>query len=75
MRIDPMDARMPDSPYSINEAATLSGLSRATITRLFESEPGVFVLERPEQLHKRKHRTIRIPRPVFDRVIRRLTNR
>lgn len=57
---------------TIQDAAALTGFSRQTITRLFEHEKGVLILERPETLHKRKLRTIRIPRGVFERVVREL---
>lgn len=49
------------------------GLSKSTIIRLFEKEPGTLIIERPETMHKQRHRTIRIPRAVFERVLRRLT--
>lgn len=54
---------------TVREAAELSGLSRMTVTRLFEHERGVIILERSEEMHKRKYRSIRIPRAVYDRVI------
>ena len=57
-----------------SEAASMSGLSRMTITRMFEREPGVIVIRRAETLHKRQYRTIRIPRAVYERVIRKVTN-
>ncbi len=61
---------LSDKPaLTVAEAAQLSGLSRMTITRLFENERGVIVLARPETMHKRKYRSIRIPRPIFERVI------
>jgi transcriptional regulator GlxA family with amidase domain len=58
---------------TVEDAAQLLKLSRRTIIRLFEREPGVLVLDRPELLHKRRYRTVRIPRAVFERVTRRLT--
>jgi predicted transcriptional regulator len=59
--------------YTIQEVAALMGLSRQTVTRLFEDEAGVIVIKRPEKMHKRSLRTIRIPRAVFERVVRSLT--
>jgi hypothetical protein len=59
--------------YTVAEVAALTGLSRKTITRLFEHERGVIILERPERTHKRPRRTIRIPRAVYKRVIDKLT--
>jgi hypothetical protein len=59
--------------YTVAEVAALTGLSRQTVTRMFERERGVIVLVRPESMHKRSYRSIRIPRAVYERVIGRLT--
>jgi hypothetical protein len=61
------------TPYSVAEVAELTGFSRQTVTRLFEKERGVLIIERPEKLHKRGHRSIRIPRAVYERVVRGLS--
>jgi AraC-like DNA-binding protein len=53
---------------SVAEVAALLGFSRWTIIRLFEDEPGVLILLRPERMHKRRRRMIRIPRAVYLRV-------
>ncbi len=57
---------------TVNDAAALSGFSRNTNIRMFSSEKGVLILSRPEKMHKRKYRTMRIPRHVYERVISRL---
>jgi hypothetical protein len=61
--------------YTVADIAELTGLSAGTVTRMFEHERGVIILERPERMHKRKYRSIRIPRVVYERVIGRLTVR
>jgi transcriptional regulator GlxA family with amidase domain len=61
--------------YTVAEVAALTGFSRRLITRLFECETGVLILLRPETLHKRSYRSIRIPRPVYERVIEKLAVR
>ena len=61
--------------YTIAEIAKLMGYSPQTVTRLFEREPGVLVIKRPETLHKRGYRSIRIPKHVYERVVRRLAVR
>jgi hypothetical protein len=67
---------MSDKPtYTVGEVAELMGFSRMTITRLFQDEPGVIVLRRPEQMHKRGYRSMRIPRTVLLRVQQRLAVR
>ncbi len=63
---------MTQFAYSVAEVAELTGFSRGTITRMFEREPGVLILKRPEKMHKRSYRTIRIPRAVYERVLNRL---
>jgi hypothetical protein len=64
---------VPDKPvYSTAEMCALLGLSRWTVVRLFEREPGVLILKRPETLHKRSRRIMRIPRAVYLRVKSRL---
>ena len=68
-----MPSLLEKPALTVSEAAELSGLSRQTITRLFEEERGVIILGRPEEKHKRKYRSIRIPRQVYERVIGRLT--
>lgn len=67
-----------DRPYSIADLTVLHNLSRWTVTRLYENETGVLVLEAPaEQRRKRgrRYRTIRVPRNVYLRVRRRLENK
>ena len=59
----------PDKPvFSVAEVCVLLGCSRWTVIRLFEKEPGVLILLRPEKMHKRSRRMIRIPRAVYLRV-------
>lgn len=58
--------------YTVAEVAALMGFSRPTITKMFEREPGVLILDRPEMVHKRRYRSIRIPRDVYARVLSRL---
>ena len=57
-----------EPPYTLGEAAQLLRVSRATATRLFDGEEGVLILSVPGA---RKMR--RIPRPVFNRVLNRLS--
>jgi transcriptional regulator GlxA family with amidase domain len=51
---------------TVAEVAQLMGYSRRTIVRIFEKEPGVLI-------NRGKRRTLRIPRAVFQRVIRKLS--
>lgn len=67
----PLEARHKLA-YTVSEAARLTGLSRQTITRMFEREEGVIVMRRSGASSSRNYRSIRIPRPVYERVIRTL---
>jgi hypothetical protein len=59
----------PDKPcFTVAEVSLLLGLSRWTVIRLFEGEPGVLILLRPETMHKRRRRKMTIPRAVYLRV-------
>ena len=59
--------------YTVAEVAALTGYSRQTITRMFEREKGVLIVDRRETMHKKRYRSIRIPHHVYERVIRRIT--
>ena len=59
--------------YTVVEVAALMGLSRQSVSRLFERERGVLILGRPESMHKWGFSSLRIPRAVYERVIARLT--
>lgn len=62
--------------YSVNEAAQLLGLSRWTVTRLFESAPGVRIYGNEKSTrNRRRQRTLRIPEYVLRRLQERHTVR
>jgi hypothetical protein len=65
---------MDKHAYTVDEVAALTGFSRDTITRIFEKEPGVLILNRPTKMNKRRYRSIRIPHAVYERVIGKVTN-
>lgn len=58
---------------TVADVAAMTGFSRSTVTRMFEAERGVIILERPERMHKRPYRSLRIPRTVYERVANRMT--
>ena len=61
--------------YAPAELAALWGLSPDAVRRLFEDEPGVFVLGRAGSVRgRRQYRTLRIPASVAERVHRRMLN-
>jgi hypothetical protein len=66
---------LSDKPaLTVAEVAALTGYSRQTVTRMFEREVGVLVVGRSRSAgNKRSYRSIRIPRAVYERVLRRIT--
>ena len=47
--------------YSPNELAVKWHVCPNTVRRLCEEEGSIFVIDRPEEMHKRRYKTIRIP--------------
>jgi hypothetical protein len=73
LRIHPVRLKAAlEQHYSPRELGERWELSPGTIRSLFESEPGVIRIDRPEQCHKRKYRSMRIPESVAARVHQRL---
>ncbi len=64
-----------ETPYTVAEVAALTGFSRQTVTRLFKGERGVLTIARPTTNRKRRYVSIRIPRFVYERVVRQLAVR
>lgn len=62
-----------ETPYTVGEVCSLMCLSPKVVARLFEKEPGVIIYAVKKTLRKRAYRTIRIPRHVYARVLRRYT--
>jgi hypothetical protein len=60
--------------FTVAEIASLWKLSRDTIQRMFEDEPGVIALGEKNPRGKRKRVTLRIPRSVMNRVKKRRSN-
>ena len=60
--------------FTAAQVASLWRLSRDTIQRLFENEPGVIVLGDRNPRGKRRRVTLRIPRAVMERVKKRRSN-
>jgi len=74
----PLPADNPAQPipaletlYTVAEIALAWKLSEDKVRRIFESEPGVLVLENKGKVYKRRYRTLRIPMSVLQRVYRR----
>jgi len=65
--------KFEEETYTVRKVSAMTGFSRQTVSRMFEKEPGVIVVKRPETLRKRSYRSIRIPRAVYERVVRRFS--
>ncbi len=61
--------------FTPQQIAALWGRSARFIRELFQDEPGVQRVDRPERMHKRGYCSIRIPESVMIRVGLRLQNR
>lgn len=57
--------------HTVAEVAELTGFSRQTMTRMFKRERGGLILGRPEPMHNRPYRILRIPCAVYERVVTR----
>jgi len=66
--------RFKERHYTVAEIAEVWSLSREVIRKLFEGEPGVFVIGNDTTHSKRGYHTMRIPESVLERVHRRLCN-
>jgi DNA-binding LacI/PurR family transcriptional regulator len=55
--------------FTLDEIAKLLKVSRETVSRHFENEPGVIDLGSPECRHKRRYRVLRIPATVLNRFL------
>jgi hypothetical protein len=59
--------------YTVAEAAAFLNFSSDVVRKIFQDEPGVFVLGQ-SAAYKRRYTTLRIPASVLERVYRRMTN-
>ena len=66
---------IPAESFSISEVAKRLGIKQDLAISLFEEEPGVLDLSAPQKHGKRRKRCLRIPRHVFERVVRERTVR
>lgn len=61
---------MPEQEwFTVVEVAKMLKVSRDTITRRFENEPGVIDLGVPTRRYKRRRRILRIPAAVLNRFL------
>ncbi len=63
---------MIEQHYTPAQIAARWALSVDTIRSIFSDEPGVLRIDRPEQMHKRKYCSMRIPESVVLRVAHRM---
>ncbi len=68
----PLD-RQNKQAYTLGEVSLLMGFSRATVEKLFKDEPGILKLGHDETMHKRRYNSTRVPKHVYERVVRRLS--
>jgi hypothetical protein len=54
---------------TVKQLALETGFSTTTIREWMRDEPGVIVIDRPANLHRRPYCSMRAPRAVADRII------
>lgn len=59
--------------YFVKEIGKLWGLSGEAVRKIFENEPGVIRIGRPEGLHRRKYFSLRVPESVMRRVHKKIS--
>jgi transcriptional regulator GlxA family with amidase domain len=55
--------------FTVAEVAKMLKVSRDTVSRRFESEPGVIDLGMPTRRYKRRYRILRIPADALNRFL------
>ena len=66
-----INASLPEPLLTVAEVAALMKVSVSYVRKTFEDEPGVIRLGQAAN-GKRRYLTLRIPRPVFERVMTRM---
>jgi hypothetical protein len=61
--------------YTPGELGKMWHLSGDTIRVMFDRVPGILVVDRPEQMHKRGYKSMRIPASVAERVYKAYVSR
>lgn len=54
--------------YTVAEIAAIWNLSKDTVRRMFQNEPGVLVLGGHSSARKRQYTTLRVPQSTMERV-------
>jgi len=67
-----INASLPEPLLTVAEVAALMKVSVSYVRKTFEDEPGVIRLGQAVN-GKRRYLTLRIPRPVFERVMTRMS--
>ena len=61
--------------YKPTDLARRWSVSGDTVRSMFVNEPGVLIIDRPEEMHKRAYKSMRIPASVAERVWSKYTSR
>ena len=60
-----------ESHFTPGQLAAKWGVSANLVRRLCQAEGGIFVIDRPEEMHKRRYKTVRIPQSTPIRIYER----
>lgn len=62
---------MLERHFKVSELADMWGFGVDKVRAWMEAEPGVLVEDRPERMHKRGYRSMRVPESIAARVYQR----
>lgn len=74
MQSGEQNSAMYERHFRPDEIAEFLGRDVKTVWRMFEREPGVLVFENKVRSSSRRHRTLMIPKSVYERVYRAMQN-
>jgi hypothetical protein len=74
--MDKQSAAVTEPHFTPDQVAKDLNLDANSVRRFFRDEPGVLMFGNNKSTYKKRaYTTMRIPKSVFDRVYRRMTNR
>jgi Fic family protein len=69
-RLNVQRTNFEEKHFTVQEIAEIWNVSKDTVRRMFQNEPGVLVLGGHSSRRKRRYTTLRIPQSILERVHR-----
>jgi hypothetical protein len=67
-----MNSTATERHYTIAEISAMWSLSRRTIRRILDNEPGILALGHPGNEHRQRYQRLRVPESVLRRIYDRM---